>query len=141
MKPRGFAMIELMTVLMLFVVFIFVSSKVFIVTIRQMRDVPAGSNRIASIEQIRQTLSRDLWSAVEIKQSEEGSLLLLDGNGILTTWRKDSEGTLIRSAVDHEAKWFDLKELSFRREPEGVVLEQRKRTWTLPTPLLREEKP
>lgn len=138
---RAFALIELMTVIIILIAFLFLASRVFTLTMRQMHAVPAAANRMASIEQIRGILARDLWSAVDLRQPDPQTLLLLDGKGTLISWRMASEGRLSRSTIDAAAHWTDLQGLSLTREAGAVVLTQRSRTWTIPAPLLTEVKP
>ena len=141
MKRAGFALIELMTILVILMVFLFVSSRVFTLTMRQMHAAPVAANRMASVEQIRDRLWRDLWNTVAIGQPDASTLVLLDSKGNQTTWRKDPDGVLSRSTAEAEARWNELGDLSFVRENGAVVIMQKQRAWTLPAPLLRETTP
>jgi len=48
---------------------------------RQMRAAPAVANRMASIEQIRNTLARDLRHTVELRPPDRNVPLLVDAKG------------------------------------------------------------
>ena len=122
--PAAFTITEMLGVILLFVVFLFVSAHLFTSVMKMNYNTTQADNERARFDSLVRVLRADVWGASDMNV-DDGSLTLKSPAAV--QWKVDDQGAVLRSekrdGKQHVMRWeTGLKGVALRVENEAVML-------------------
>jgi len=123
-RPRGFAMMHMLGVIVLASAFLLISGYVFRATLRITRDVQRGQTLHQTQQRVIDKLRADVWSAYEVRVGDPRTLLVRLQGDRSVTWQvletpesADQPGEyFVRRAAFRDRKKLEEQEWALRRD-------------------------
>lgn len=124
-RVGGFTLMEIMTVISLYGVFMLMASQLFVTNTHLLRGAHEAQDAILRFERIVEQMRRDVWSATDLQIQDEHTLILRATGQPAVTWRMvTDEQTLLRDSQSkglYRYRYLGAV-VSFARDGEAVLV-------------------